>query len=181
MSRLGDRIAAVPPSVTVGALATLTMDAVFVAGASLGGSRFASDKVGLELVGRWVGGLARGRLRHEDMAGEPPLRGEAALGLAVHYVTGIALTQAYYVALRRSRRDPGLLSAAAFGAATALLPLLIMYPSWGIGPCGIRSGEAARLVRLMLLGHTAFGAAMGLWTLLLRRSAETDAAGPQEG
>ena len=155
------------------------MDGFFVAGALLGGSRFASDKVGLELVGRWAGGLARGRLRHADMAAEPPLRGEAAMGLAVHYVTGIALTQAYYEALRRSGREPGVLSAAAFGAATALLPLLVMYPSWGIGPCGVRSGEAARLVRLMLLGHTAFGAAIGLWTLLLRRSTANAGTSPE--
>ncbi len=171
MVRLTRPISAVPASVPVGVLATLSMDAVFLAAGRLGGSRFASDKVGLELVGRWAGGLARGRLRHEDMAAEPALRGEAALGLAVHYVTGIALTRAYHEALRRGGRKPSLASATAFGAATALLPLLVMYPSWGIGPFALRSGEAARLLRIMLLGHTAFGAAIGVWTALLRRGA----------
>ena len=164
---------AVPASVTVGVLATLSMDAFFLAAGRLGGSRFTSDKVGLELVGRWAGGLARGRLRHADMAAEPPLRGEAALGLAVHYLTGVMLTQAYYEALRRVDRKPGVLSATAFGAATALLPLLVMYPSWGLGALAVRSGEAARLLRIMLLGHTAFGAAIGLWTMLLDRSCVT--------
>ena len=96
MDGLTRPLTAVPPSVTVGVLATLSMDAVFVAASLLGGARFTSDKIGLELVGRWAGGLARGRLRHADMAAEPPLRGEAALGLAVHYLTGIALTQVYY-------------------------------------------------------------------------------------
>jgi hypothetical protein len=163
----------VPPSVTVGVLATLSMDAVFLAASQLGGSRFTSDKVGLELVGRWAGGLARGRLRHADMAAEPALRGEAALGLAVHYVTGIALTQAYYEVLRRGGHRPGALSATAFGAATALLPLLVMYPSWGLGAFAFRSDEAARLLRIMLIGHTAFGAAIGLWTMLLKRSSVT--------
>jgi len=161
---------AVPASVNVGVLATLSMDAFFLAASRLGGSRFTSDKVGLELVGRWAGGLARGRLRHADMAAEPALRGEAALGLAIHYLTGVTLTQAYYEALRCGGRKPGVLSATAFGAATALLPLLVMYPSWGLGPFAVRSGEAARLLRIMLLGHTAFGAAIGLWTLLLKRS-----------
>jgi len=160
---------AVPASVTVGVLATVTMDAVFLAASRLGGAGFTSDKIGLELVGRWAGGLARGRLRHADMAAEPALRGEAALGLAVHYLTGVMLTQAYYEALRRGGRKPGVLSATAFGAATALLPLLIMYPSWGLGPLAVRSGEATRLLRIMLLGHTAFGAAIGLWTMLLNR------------
>jgi hypothetical protein len=162
-------IAAAPASVTVGVLATLSMDAVFLAASRLGGPRFTSDKVGLELVGRWTGSLARGRLRHADMAAEPALRGEAALGLAVHYVTGIALTAAYYALLRGGGRRPSVMSAAAYGAATALLPLLVMYPSWGLGPCARRSGEAWRLVRIMLLGHSAFGIAIGLWTTLLWR------------
>ncbi len=169
MAELTRPIPAVPASVTVGVLATLSMDAVFLAASQIGGARFTSDKVGLEIVGRWAAGLACGRYAHDDMAAEPVLRGEAALGLAVHYLTGIALTQAYYRLLRRIGREPGVLSATAFGTATALLPLLVMYPSWGLGPLGLRSGEAPRLMRIMLLGHTAFGAAIGLWTALLSR------------
>ena len=164
-------IAAAPSSVSVGILATLSMDAAFLAASRLGGARFTSDKVGLEIVGRWAAGLAHGRYAHKDMAAEPALRGEAALGLAVHYLTGIALTQVYYQLVRHGGREPGVLSAAAFGTATALLPLLVMYPSWGLGPLGVRSGEAVRLVRLMLLGHTAFGAAIGLWTAVRRGTA----------
>jgi hypothetical protein len=167
---------AVPASITVGVLATLSMDAVFLAASQLGGARLTSDKVGLELVGRWAGGLARGRYRHADIATEPALRGEAALGLAVHYLTGMTLTAAYYGLLRRGGLKPGLLSATAFGVASALLPTLILYPSWGLGPFALRSGEAGRLLRIMLLGHTAFGAAIGLWTMLLRRSSVTGQA-----
>ena len=174
MAGLTRPISAPPASVTVGVLATLSMDAFFLAASQLGGARFTSDKVGLELVGRWAGGLARGRLRHQDLAAEPALRGEAALGLAVHYLTGIALTQAYYVLLRRGGLKPGVLPSTAFGVATALLPTLILYPSWGLGPFALRSGEAARLLRIMVLGHTAFGTAIGVWTTLLRRRAMTD-------
>jgi len=167
-------IAAVPSSLTVGVLATLSMDAVFLATSQIGGARFRSDKVGLEIVGRWAAGLAKGRCVHDDMAAEPEAQGEAALGLAVHYLTGIALTRAYYQLVRRMGHEPDVLSATAFGTATALLPMLVMYPSWGIGPFGVRSGEAARLVRLMLIGHTAFGAAIGLWTAVRRRTATSD-------
>ncbi len=161
---------AVPAGVGVGALATLSMDAFFLAAGRLGGARFTSDKVGLEVVGRWAAGLTRGRCRHQDIMREPAVRGEALLGLAVHYVTGITLTQAYYEALRRGALKPGVRSATAFGVATALLPTLILYPSWGLGPFALRSGEAARLLRIMVLGHTAFGAAIGLWTMLLGKA-----------
>jgi len=167
-------IAGLPESVSVGVLATLSMDAVFLAASQLGGASFTSDKIGLELIGRWAGGLARGRYRHEDIADEPALRGEAALGLAVHYLTGVTLTRAYYELLRRGGKEPGLLSATAFGAVTALLPMLVLYPSWGLGPFGIRSDETARLLRVMFLGHTAFGTAIGVWTTLLRRRAPRD-------
>lgn len=51
----------------------------------------------------------------------------------------------------------------AFGIATAVLPLLVLFPSLGYGWFGLRSGEAARLERIMLLGHTAFGVGIGLW------------------
>jgi hypothetical protein len=158
----------------VGILATLSMDVVFVAASLLGGARFTTDKVALQLVGRWTAGLARGRYGHEDIAAEPALRGEAALGLAVHCLTGIALTETYYALLRRRRGKPGLATATAFGAATALLPLLVMYPAWGLGPFGLRSGEAARLVRIMTLGHAAFGTAIGVWTRLLCQEAPSE-------
>lgn len=157
----------IPASVPVGVLATLSMDAVFVAAALAGGDRFASDKAGLEPVGRWVGGMARGRLRYDDITRAPALRGEALIGLAVHYLTGMALAAAYLRTTRGRGREPGVVSGAVFGAATALLPELVMYPCWGLGPFAVRSDEALRLARLMLLGHTAFGAALGLWSAVL--------------
>ena len=159
--------AAVPASVSVGVLATLTMDAVFVAASRVGGKAFTSDKIGLELVGRWASGLARGRLRHSGIASEPARRGETLAGLAVHYGTGVALTRCYYAMLPGGASGSSLPKASTFGAATALLPLLVMYPSWGLGPFALRTGETSRLVRIMLLGHTAFGAGIGLWTAVL--------------
>ena len=158
-------------SIKVGVLATVCMDVVFVASSKLGGERFTSHRAGLEPVGRWAVGLARGRFRHEDITHEPAVPGEAAVGLAVHYLTGVALTWAYHAGARRRGHKPSLLSATAYGAATTLLPLLVMYPSWGLGAFALRSGETSRLVRIILLGHTAFGAAIGLWTIILGRGA----------
>ena len=112
----------VPESVTVGVLATLSMDAFFVAASRLGGERFTSDMVGPDLVGRWAAGLVRGQYRHRDITQEPPQAGEVALGMAVHYLTGIILTQAYLGALRRAGVRPSVPSATAFGIASALLP-----------------------------------------------------------
>jgi hypothetical protein len=159
---------------SVGVLATVTMDAAFVLASRLGGEAFTSEKTSAEFIGRWAGNLARGRWRHVDIAAERPLRGEAAIGIATHYATGIVLTECYLVALRRLGLKPDPLKAMAFGVATSLLPLLILYPSWGYGWFGLRSDEASRMLRIMLLGHIAFGGGIGLWTsVLVKSDAET--------
>jgi len=160
-------------SLAVGVLATVTMDAAFVLASRLGGEAFTSEKAGPEPVGRWAADLARGRLRHDDIGAEPEQPGEVAIGLATHYVTGVALTYAYLLTMRGLGRRPGLLSATGYGVATALLPFLILYPSWGYGWFGLRADDAGRMARVMLLGHTVFGAGIGAWALALERRRRT--------
>ena len=147
----------------VGVAATVTMDVAMVAAARLAADAFASEKNSPEAIGRWAARLCRGRWRSADMSAEPPVRGELWMGLAAHYLTGVALTEVYFTMLRRSGLRPGVPGAVAYGLATAVLPLLVMYPSMGYGWCGLRSGDARRLVCSMLLGHAAFGAGIGVW------------------
>jgi hypothetical protein len=54
---------------------------------------------------------------------------------------------------------------------------LILYPSWGYGRFGLRSNEASRMVRIMLLGHSAFGVGIGLRTALLLKPAAEESLG----
>jgi hypothetical protein len=157
-----------PAGVSAGILATVTMDAAMVVAALLAPGTFATDKIGLDVIGRWAEGLARGRLRSPDIGAEPAVRGEAVLGLATHYLTGIVLTECYLAATRRGLPS-GAASAGAYGVATALLPLGILYPSFGYGCCARKVDDRRRVVCAMLLGHAAFGAGIGLWTALLRR------------
>ena len=175
----GRSAAKVPASVSAGVFATVTMDVAMVLASCCLGRVFTSDKLGPEMIGRWAGGLARGPWRcldgaagrRADITTEPRQPGELAIGLAVHYLTGIALAQVYLTLLRPARIRPrpaaAVPMATAYGLATAVLPLVVMYPSMGYGCCGRRSGDAARLLRIMLLGHGAFGAGLGLATVLL--------------
>jgi hypothetical protein len=41
------------------------------------------------LVGRWLGGMPRGRFRHESIAAASPVRHERLIGWAAHYLIGI--------------------------------------------------------------------------------------------
>jgi hypothetical protein len=140
------------------------MDASMVLASRLAPELFATDRVDVNLIGRWAVGVGRGRLRGADVTAAPRVRGEVPAGLAAHYLTGIALTEAYLAALSALGVRPGPVKATAFGVATAALPLVVMYPSMGYGCCGRHSGDARRLVSLMLLGHVAFGAGIGLCT-----------------
>jgi len=158
-----------PPALPVGVLATITMDAAMIAAALIDRERFESEKLAPEMIGRWVAAGCRGRWRHDDLGSAPPAAGETAIGMAAHYATGISLTYGYFLLLRVSGLRSGLGKASAFGAATALLPFLVMYPAWGYGAFGLRDDDAARLARVMLLGHTAFGVGIGVWAAALQR------------
>jgi len=153
----------VPAGVPAGVLATITMDVAMEAASRLGGSAFTSDRLGLDVIGRWAPDVLRGRWRHADIRSDPARRGEVGLGLATHYVTGVVLTQAFLLLLRGENGRPTFPGGIAFGIATAALPLLVMFPSMGYGAFGLRSGDAARIGRIMLLGHAAFGLGIGLW------------------
>jgi hypothetical protein len=160
---MGVRSIRAPAGVPAGVLATISMDVAMVAAGSLGGRAFASDRLGPDMIGRWAAGLLRGRWRGGDISREPAQRGELALGLATHYVTGIVLTQAFLLVPRRWRGRRTFLAGTAYGISTAALPLLVMFPSMGYGWSGLGSGEAGRLLRIMLVGHVAFGIGIGLW------------------
>jgi hypothetical protein len=171
MAEVAKPTGTVPAIVTVGVLATVTMDVAMVAAAIVDPDRFADDRLGPNTIGRWVASCRRGAWRSDDITQEPAKNGEAAIGMATHYATGLALTWTYFLFLRMCRRRSSLPKATAYGAATSLLPLLVMYPAWGYGAFGLRDPNAARLARAMLLGHTAFGAGIGLWTAFLSRDA----------
>ncbi len=165
MTGMGMTVRSMPgrDAIQAGVLATMTMDAAMVAAGCLGGSALASDRLGPEMIGRWAAGLPRGRWRCADITSEPAQRGELAMGIVTHYVTGIALTQAFLTLSRRRSGRSGVAAGAAFGIATIALPLLVLFPSMGYGWLALRSAETARLNRIMLLGHAAFGVGIGIW------------------
>jgi len=151
--------------IPVGVVATVTMDAAMVAAATIGGEAFVSKRTDLAVIGRWAGGLLRGRWHHVDAGREDPGVLDVPLGLLTHYLTGIVLTEAFVLFPWR-RPAPMFAAAVAYGIATSVFPLFVLFPSLGYGPAGMRSGEAARLARIMLVGHTAFGVGIGLGTAL---------------
>jgi hypothetical protein len=120
-------------------------------------------------VGRWIGHMVRGRFMHEAIAKAAPVRGEQAIGWAVHYATGIA-----FAALLVALAGPGWLAAPtagpalAVGIGTVLAPLFVMQPAMGAGIASRRTATPWRNRLRSLLNHAVFGAGLYLTALALR-------------
>jgi len=113
------------------------------------------------LVGRWVGHMPRGRFHHPAIATAAPVRGERALGWAVHYLTGVAFA-ALLVSLNGVAwlAQPSLGPALALGIATVAAPFLLMQPGMGAGIAASRTARPATARLQSLITHAVFGAGL---------------------
>ncbi len=114
------------------------------------------------LLGRWVGHMPRGHWTHDGIAKAAPVRGELALGWAVHYATGIgfALLLAY-AAGPQWLQAPTVAPALALGMVTVAVPLFVMQPAMGAGIASSRTKTPALNCLKSLANHSVFG--LGLY------------------
>jgi Protein of unknown function (DUF2938) len=106
-------------------------------------------------VGRWIGHIARGRVRHDSIATAPAVRAESAIGWITHYAIGMTfalLLPAFWGA--DWIQHPTLLPALIVGVGTVAAPYFVMQPAMGLRP-----SAAARLQSLIT--HAMFG--LGLY------------------
>ena len=147
-------------AVLVGIVATLALDLVAGAGVLLHAFR-------IPLFGRWGLYALRGTFRHADIDRAPPLKGENALTIPLHYIAGIVLVLPYLFLLDTfSWGNGNLVLAAGYGLATSVIPLFLMLPSMGYGLLGLRHGRDTFWLREILLMHLGYGIGIGIGALL---------------
>lgn len=113
------------------------------------------------LLGRWVGHLAHGRVRHVAIAAAAPVTGERALGWLSHYLIGIAFAGALSAFTGPGwLQAPTVLPALLFGLVTVVCPLLILQPAMGAGLAGWRKGNPWTNSLRALANHLLFGAGL---------------------
>lgn len=119
------------------------------------------------MVGRWLGHLPRGTLRHVNIAQAAPVRDEAILGWAAHYLIGV-LFAAMLLALVGQEwvQGPTCAPALLAGVLSVAAPFCILQPGMGAGLAASKTPHpnAARLRSLM--AHAAFGIGLHLAALL---------------
>ena len=122
----------------------------------------------MRMLGRWTGGLARGRFVHRSIAASEPVRGELPLGWGAHYAIGIAFAFLLVAVWGVTwARNPTLAPALIIGIGTIAAPLFILQPGMGLG---IAASKAPRpwIARLRSLAtHTVFGFGLYLSARLL--------------
>ena len=125
------------------------------------------------MVGRWLGHLARGRLRHDAIAAAPRVAGERLLGWTAHYAIGVAFAGVLLgVAGIGWAHAPSPEPALAVGLASVAAPFLVLQPALGAGVAASRTPRPNAARRRSLVTHLVFGVGLYLaaegWTLLVR-------------
>jgi hypothetical protein len=121
--------------------------------------------VSVALVGRWALGLLRGQWVHADIARSPARAGEVPMGWAFHLLVGgggVALLYAAWLqAAGWTLPAHRLWGGVAFGAATSLLPWLLLLPSFGWGWFGRRGPQGSNALLASTVSHLPYGLGVG--------------------
>ncbi|MGP6086907.1 DUF2938 family protein [Antarctobacter jejuensis] len=113
-------------------------------------------------VGRWVGGLFRGRVFHDDIGAVAPMRGEYAIGLAFHYFVGVVYGVVFALIVGRAWfGDPVFWQAWIWGIVTIAGGWFLLQPGMGLGWAASKTPNPSKVRGLGLVAHTVF--ALGMW------------------
>jgi len=145
-------------NVLLGIIATFTMDVLSITAIKL---RLIAP-LPPHLIGRWFASVARGQVRHGDIAQVSPIQHEMAMAVPVHYAISVTLGLMYVLACSTFGLSPrSRVTALGFALGTNLLPWLLMFPAMGYGWFGAHGPAGTRLFLSSLVTHCFYG--VGLW------------------
>jgi hypothetical protein len=115
------------------------------------------------MVGRWVGHMPLGRFVHDNIYQAPSVRGELALGWAVHYATGVIYGWLLVVLWGVEwLREPSLLPPVLLLWLFLVAPYFVMMPGMGGGVAASKSKHPNIERVKSVVGHSVFGLGMYL-------------------
>lgn len=118
------------------------------------------------LLGRWLGHMPGGTLRHASITAAPQKPFECTVGRIAHYTIGVVLALVFVVLTSGDwLARPTLLPALVYGIGTVLFPFFIMQPSLGLGIAASRTPKPTQARLKSLATHTVFG--VGLYVCAL--------------
>lgn len=117
-------------------------------------------------IGRWVDGLMKGILIHQNIVDAKPVKHEIRIASIFHFVVGGGVVALFYpVFLLISGLDnvsSHLFLATIFGFLTCVLPWFILMPSFGWGVFGLKAPSGSKTIIAPVLSHIPYGFGIGL-------------------
>jgi hypothetical protein len=139
--------------ILIGCGATLIMDIWLILLRRIG-----VQTLNFAYIGRWVGHLFHGRIRHASIGKASPIVHETSLGWITHYAIGIAFSFLLIgIAGVEWMTAPALGIALMVGVATVAFPLLLMQPAMGLGIAASKTPHPIRNCMRSLVNHSIFG------------------------
>jgi uncharacterized membrane protein YagU involved in acid resistance len=149
-------------AITIGIGATLLMDLwnLFLK------RTFGVPSLNYCLLGRWLGHMPAGTLRHAAITAAAQKPHECTVGWVAHYTIGVVFALGF-VGLTSGDwlTRPTVLPALLYGMATVVFPFLIMQPSLGLGIAASRTPNPMQARLKSLVTHTVFGIGLYLSAL----------------
>lgn len=113
------------------------------------------------LVGRWIGHIPSGVVRHESIMAAEPVPYERELGWGVHYAIGTGFAVALVVMDPDWLDQPRFVPAFGWGIGTIAAPWLLMQPCFGMGVAASQTPNPIQARLGSLRAHAAYG--LGIW------------------
>jgi len=121
------------------------------------------------MVGRWIGHMRKGQLRHTSISSAHAVHGESTIGWTAHYLIGIAYAALLIFICGESWLfEPTLGPAVALGIATVVAPFFILQPGMGAGIAASKTPNPSAVRLHSVLNHAVFGLGLYLAALVLR-------------
>lgn len=133
-----------------------------------------SSGVNAAYIGRWVGGVLVGVLKHQDIINTQPVKNEIRIGQIFHFIVGggvVALFYPIFIAVLGFDGEHNyLMSATIFGLLTSVLPWFVLMPSFGWGLFGMKASVKSKPVISPVIAHVFYGFGIGLTFMIYYQS-----------
>lgn len=124
------------------------------------------------LLGRWIGHLPSGVVRHASIAKAAPVRGELWIGWLAHYSIGVGFAALLLAIFGLAwARSPSPLPALLIGIVTVLAPWLVLQPAMGAGIASSKTPRPLFNCLKSLVTHIVYGLGLYLAALATRTAA----------
>jgi len=145
--------------IVAGVVGTLVMDLGNLIGARMGWL----VPIDVPTIGRMAAGWINGRFVYDRPGDLVRVDNERTLGYLAHHGIGISLALVYVVGWPLLTGESiTALGAIVYGIATTVASHFFVFPSLGLGVCGLRSPDGLKATFSSLANHFFFGLGMAL-------------------